>query len=253
MADLRRAVPVLTYHSIDGSGSPVSVAAPEFARQMQALAGGGWTSLPLDAFMQGLRGAGWPARTFLLTFDDGYRNLLDEALPVTSALGFTGIVFVATDRVGARMSGDGGPAWTPDSPLLDWDGLRDVASAGWTIGSHARSHRALPSLPADDVARELTGAKAAIEHKIGAPVTSFAYPYGASSAAVERIAADHYDACFGTTLAWVTPASRRARLERLDACYLRGMPIGELDGAPLGAYLALRRAGRAVRAMLRRQ
>ena len=250
MADARR-VPVLTYHSIDASGSPVSVAAPEFARQMRALAAAGWTSLNLDAFIRGCRGGGWPRRSFVLTFDDGYRSLLDEALPIASAVGFTGIVFVASDRVGGRMSGAGEPAWTPASPLLDWEGLRSVASAGWTIGSHTRSHRPLPSLAPAEVARELTESKAAIEQKIGARVTSLAYPYGASSPAVERAAAEHYDACFGTTLAWVTPASRRDRLERLDAYYLRGMRVGELDGTLLGAYLALRGAVRRVRGLLR--
>ncbi len=245
---LRRNVPVLTYHSIDDSGSPVSVSAREFHRQMQALVSAGWRTIGTDAFMRGHRQGGWPPRTFVLTFDDGFRNLIEKAMPIAADAGFSGTVFVATGRVGGTMKGAGEPAWIPDVPLLDWNGLRSLAAAGWSIASHADTHRRLPALPADEVTRELTASKARIEDEIGAPVTAFAYPYGAASAAVERAAAEHYEAAFGTRLAHVTSSSRAANFERIDAYYLRGLPAMQLDGRLFRSYLALRRAARTLRA-----
>jgi peptidoglycan/xylan/chitin deacetylase (PgdA/CDA1 family) len=246
-ARARARLPVLTYHSIDETGSPVSVAAAEFLRQMQALASAGWRTLSLDDFLRGRREGGWPARTFLLTFDDGYVNLLHAAVPIAARFAFTGIVFVASGRVGGVMSGPDEPRWTPPYRVLDWDGLRAVAAAGWTIGSHAHSHRRLPSLAEDDAVRELETSKAAIEDAIGARVAALAYPYGAVSASIERLAAARYEVAFGTTLACATPSSPRGNIERIDAYYLRRWPIGQLDGGAARLYLAFRRVGRAVR------
>jgi peptidoglycan/xylan/chitin deacetylase (PgdA/CDA1 family) len=214
---------------------------------MRALASGGWRTIDVEAFLRGHHDGGWPARTFLLTFDDGYRNVLDTAMPIASDCSFTGIVFVASDRVGGCMRAPGEPSWTPDAPLLDWNGLRTLASAGWTIASHAQTHTRLTTLAAGAVARELTTSKTRIEDEIGAPATLLAYPYGAVSEAVERLAGQQFAAAFGTTLAYATPASRRTAVERLDAYYLRGRPIAQLDRAPLRAYMAVRRAGRALR------
>lgn len=241
-------IPVLTYHSIDDSGSPVSIAPAAFRRQMHALASAGWRTIAMDAFVRGHRDRQWPARTFVLTFDDGYRNLVEHALPAASEHGFHGTVFVAIDRVGGTMAGPSEPSWTPALPLLDWDGLRTLAAAGWSIASHACSHRRLPSLAPAEAAEELARSKATIEDRIGAAVTAIAYPYGAVSDDVERLAAAQYSAAFGTTLAFTTASSRATHFERIDAYYLRGMPIAQLDGVLLRVYLAARRAGRALRA-----
>jgi peptidoglycan/xylan/chitin deacetylase (PgdA/CDA1 family) len=236
-------VPVLTYHSIDDSGSTVSVAPAEFRRQMQALAAAGWRTISIDAFLRGHRAGQWPARTFVLTFDDGYRNLVEQALPSAHECSFHGTVFVAADRVGGTMAGSGEPA----CPLLDWSGLRELASAGWSVASHACSHRRLTSLGADELDRELAQSKKTIEDHVGAPVAAFAYPYGVVSPDAERAAGRHYEAAFGTTLAFVTASSRATNFERIDAYYLKGRAVETIDGAFWRGYLALRRAGRAAR------
>ena len=245
----RSNIPVLTYHSIDETGSPVSITAREFRRQMQSLAAAGWRTVTLSELMSGHAEGWWPARTFLLTFDDGYRNLLEHALPVAAECSFHGTVFVSTERVGGVMTGPGQPSWTPAGPVLDWNGLKAVASAGWSIASHGCTHRALSGLGPADVSRELARSKATIEEKLGLAVTAFAYPYGAVTRTIERLAAAHYEAAFGTRLAYVTAASRATNFERIDAYYLQGLPVGRLDGTLARIYLGVRRAGRAVRAL----
>jgi peptidoglycan/xylan/chitin deacetylase (PgdA/CDA1 family) len=248
----RHFIPVLTYHSIDGSGSPVSIAPAEFRRQMHALAGAGWRTIAMDAFVRGHRDGHWPERTFVLTFDDGYANVIDQALPAARECGFHGTVFVAVDRVGGTMAGPDEPSWTPRTPLLDWSGLRALASEGWNIASHGCSHRRLTLLAASEIDRELAVSKHTIQDRVGAPVTALAYPYGVVTAAVERAAAAHYEAAFGTTLAYATASSRVTSVERIDAYYLRGRAVESLDGAIMKAYLALRRAGRAARRLTAR-
>jgi len=135
----------------------------------------------------------------------------------------------------------------PSLPLLDWDGLRALASKGWAVASHACSHRRLTALAPGEIARELDVSKATIEDRVGVPVTALAYPYGAASAEVERLAGERYAAAFGTILAFATASSCATNVERIDAYYLKGRAVDALDGAIMRGYLALRRAGRALR------
>src|SRR5262249_31582613 len=127
-----------------------------------------------------------------------------------------------------------------------------VAAAGWSIASHAATHRRLTELAPADVARELTASKTRIEDEIGAAAETIAYPYGAASPEVERIAGELYAIAFGTALGYATPSSRRTDVERIDAYYLQGRALTALDGAVMRGYLSLRRAGRALRATARR-
>ena len=150
------------------------------------------------------------------------------------------------------MAGADEPSWTPRSPLLDWSGLRALASEGWNIASHGCSHRRLTSLAAGEIDRELAVSKHTIQDRVGAPVTALAYPYGAVSPDVERAAAAHHEAAFVTTLAYATASSRATSVERIDAYYLRGRAVESLDGAIMKAYLAVRRAGRAARRLTAR-
>jgi hypothetical protein len=102
-------------------------------------------------------------------------------------------------------------------------------------------------LPTDEAEREMIDSKSEIEDRCGLHVEAFAYPYGSSSPAIRAAAATHFKAAFGTRLANVTPRSRRADLDRLDAYYLRGMPfVSRLDGMAARSYFAAHRAARGV-------
>ena len=70
---------ILTYHSLDDSGSVISTPPSRFQRQMEFLAASGIPVAPLD---QVLACPGSVA----ITFDDGFRNLLDHAVPFPLAV-----------------------------------------------------------------------------------------------------------------------------------------------------------------------
>ncbi|WP_432027079.1 polysaccharide deacetylase family protein [Streptomyces sp. 1222.5] len=118
-----------------------------------------------------------------LTFDDGYADFLDNALPLLERWGCTATLFVLPGRLG------GDNAWDPlgpRKPLLTADGIRRVADAGVEIGSHGLTHVDLTR--ADDalLTAETTGSRALLEELTGRPVTGFCYPYGT----VDRRAVD---------------------------------------------------------------
>src|SRR5207302_1225869 len=78
----------------------------------------------------------------------------------------------------------------PPVPLLTAAELRGLAAAGFTIGAHTLTHPALPALPPAAARQEIAGARAALRDVVGQPVDWFAYPYTATSPAVEALIAE---------------------------------------------------------------
>ena len=245
---LARRIPVLTFHSLDDRRTPVSFAPARFVRQMLALYQNGWRTLDPSELLAGLARGAWPARSFVLTFDDGCENFREQALPILLRLGFRAIIFVVGAYTGRCSDWPGQPAWAPRVPLMDWDTLRRIADQGMLLGAHTLTHPHLPRQSAGVAAHEIADCGQLIAERTGHRPQVFAYPYGDSTPALEAIVGAHYLAGFGTRLAFCTPASRPTRLERIDMYYLQGSAAALARGRMwLAPYLALRRGLRRVR------
>ncbi|MDI1483080.1 polysaccharide deacetylase family protein [Polyangium sp. y55x31] len=116
-------------------------------------------------------------RSAFVTFDDGWRNQHEHALPILRALGIPATFFVTTDhlRKGVTCAKRMGPAE-----------LQALVDAGMTIGSHTRTHPDLVQLDDTRLEDELRGSRQDLEDLLGRPVTLFAYPGGSLSARVVR-------------------------------------------------------------------
>jgi peptidoglycan/xylan/chitin deacetylase (PgdA/CDA1 family) len=112
-----------------------------------------------------------------LTFDDGYRNVYQNALPVLREQDFT-----ATNYFVARQL-DGGNVWDYEkniahSDLMSQDELRDWAAAGMEVGSHTLDHPYLPKLSPELADYQIRQSRLELEQVLGSAVTAFCYPYG---------------------------------------------------------------------------
>jgi peptidoglycan/xylan/chitin deacetylase (PgdA/CDA1 family) len=243
-------MPILMYHSLDSTGSVISVTPKVFAEQMQCLADQGVRGIALRDAVAHQRAHGvWPAGCAVITFDDGYANFCDAALAPLACHGFTATVFVVSGHIG--RSND----WAPPPPglgaqsILSAQQLRDLTEAGIEIGAHTRSHPDLRLLSPGAAEAEIVASRVDLEGQLGQQVGSFAYPFGnLTPAAVEIVRREFQAAC--------TTALRRAgdesphTLPRVDMFYVRAPQMlerlvrGELDG-----YLTLRRWGRALRSL----
>ncbi|MFF1462254.1 polysaccharide deacetylase family protein [Streptomyces sp. NPDC058330] len=173
---------ILTYHSVtDPTDDPygITVSADRLDEQLtwlrrRGLAGVGIASLlRADASeRRGLVG---------LTFDDGYADFVQEALPVLLAHGCTATVFVLPGRLGG--SNDWDPLG-PRRPLLTEEGIRTVAAAGMEIGSHGMDHLDLTALSDAALRRETHGSREALDRVTGGLPAGFCYPYGRADARV---------------------------------------------------------------------
>lgn len=213
-------VAVLGYHKV-GPPAPgswetwFSVAEDVFAAHLTQLSDGGWQPVDVGAFLNGLADPeALPERAALITFDDGYRSVLEVALPWLERFGYPAVIFAPTDYVGRTNLFDGDNE--PQEPLCDWDDLRELLRHGVAVESHGASHRIFSELEPSERAAELERSKAALEAEVGRVVQLFAYPYGDDGDAAAQVRAAGYGAAFvygGGPIS--LPAKDVYRLERL--------------------------------------
>jgi peptidoglycan/xylan/chitin deacetylase (PgdA/CDA1 family) len=244
-------LPVLTFHAIHDLPSPVAFGPAAFSAAMRRLAARGWRTVSAAEAVAHARG-GRPAsaRTFAITFDDGYASVLTHAAPVLRELGFGATLFLTTGLM-ERDEIFPGDRLCPRERSLSWAEARALAASGIEIGSHATEHRDLRTLSDAELSRALSESRRVLEERLGTPVRLHAYPFGLCDARVAAAAARVYDGAFTADLDWVRPGVGPHRMPRLDAHYLRFLGrCGDLGGAGTRGWIALRRLGRAVRAAL---
>jgi len=193
--------PVLCYHRIGGPPElgVTRVAHSVFARQMHALARSGWRTVPLREFVTRVqRRVPAPPNEFLLTFDDGYASLADNAYPVLVDVGFTATTFLVTDFVGRTNTWDVRYTWRR-LPHLDWDAIERWRGRGLEFASHTASHARLTWLSDERVADELGRSRQTLVGRLGPDAgRAVAYPFGARDERIEGLArAAGYEVGFG--------------------------------------------------------
>lgn len=174
---------IFAYHAIaDGHDFGATTVSPgQFRRQCRALAEAGWRAVRLDEAALGVDDG-----TFVVTFDDAYEGVASTVLPEFERLGWHATVFPLAGFTGREATWDVGAA--RKHRHLDWGAVRELASAGWEVGSHGTHHAALTDIDENAAFDELVRSRMAIEDAVGEHVTSLAYPFGATSRRIARLA-----------------------------------------------------------------
>jgi peptidoglycan/xylan/chitin deacetylase (PgdA/CDA1 family) len=251
MQNSQEPISILTYHSIDLSGSVVSCAPRDFADHMQRLSDEGFRGVSLrEAVAHRQLHASWPEKSAVLTFDDGFANFNEEALPVLMKHNFTGTVFVISGHMSGLNDWAKPPKGLGAKKILSWRQVSEIAASGIEIGSHTRTHPDLRRCGLEMARLEMSDSRKEIEDHLGCTVGSFAYPYGGTSNRLRLLAANEFNAACTTQL-------RRANsdplnsLPRVDMYYVRSPHnLQRLLSGHLDRYLAVRSAGRAIRGAL---
>lgn len=235
---------ILTYHSLDTSGSSISVAPELFRRHMDFLARVPERVVPLVDIQK-------RPGTIAITFDDGFRNFHEHAFPILRKYGLPATVFVVSGYCGGRNDW---PTQAPGVPVLElmgWDTLAEIAEQGIALGAHTVSHPRLTAIGEEQIEAELENCRFAIERQTGRRAETFAYPYGAASREVRNAVGRHFRLACGTQLDVLAPESNPLELPRVDCYYLqRGFWFERLT-SPLGrSYILARRGLRAFRQLL---
>ena len=178
-----RTLRVLMYHKVnDRPENPLSVPVALFDEQMAQLRELGYRVVDLDAVLDHYtRGAALPEGAVLITFDDGYRDNLEHALPVLRKHGYPAVLFVPIGYLDDRRPLPHEERLASRGVLnstLYWTELAELEADGVRIESHGISHRPLADLELDEAAREIVLSKLRLEERLGRPVRAFAYVKG---------------------------------------------------------------------------
>jgi peptidoglycan/xylan/chitin deacetylase (PgdA/CDA1 family) len=183
------ALRILMYHRVnDGHpGDRLTVDPRAFEAQMAFLAASGRPVIRLEDALPALRGAArLPPRAVAITFDDGFRDNYDFAVPVLERFKMPATFFVVTDHVGTERRIERYEGCCEDDRVLSWGQVGEMRARGHAIGGHSRSHRELGHLSEDDVADEVAGCRREIEARTGVAPRLFCYPRGSEGPGVRR-------------------------------------------------------------------
>lgn len=212
-------VPILTYHNI-GAPPPGAthrglwLSTDKFRAQMDWLRRRGWRGVSMDEGIHHLRGER-RGRVAVLTFDDGYVDNLELALPVLREFGFGATCYLVAEQIG------GYNAWDHEElrvrkPLMDRAQIGQWLAAGMGVGSHTLSHPHLPQLPRTQKRREIVDSRARLQDALGVAIDHFCFPYGDHDAeCVEDVAHAGYASAVTTRKGCAGPGRDLRTLPRL--------------------------------------
>lgn len=184
---------LLMYHSVaDPAHDPyrITVSPTTLDRQLRWLRRRGLRGVSVAELLRA-RAAGRAAGLVGLTFDDGYADFADAAVPLLRRHGCTATVFVLPGRLGGTNDWD---AEGPRKPLLTEHGLRIAAAAGMEIGCHGMRHVSLPEAGDATLREEVHDSREALREITGERVAGFCYAYGTVDARViDAVRAAGYD------------------------------------------------------------
>lgn len=185
-------IPILMYHSISNSVNPrfreFAVSPAQFDKQMSYLFQHRYTPVTVTQLATLIRFGTLCVedRPIVLTFDDGYADFYTHALPILKKYRFTATLYVTAGFVGSTSK------WLQregeaNHPMLNWDQLTELASTGVECAAHSLTHVQLDRVSSAVACDEVVRSKRILEEHLPQPVSSFAYPYGYYTDAIERL------------------------------------------------------------------
>jgi peptidoglycan/xylan/chitin deacetylase (PgdA/CDA1 family) len=213
-------IPILMYHHV-GPVPPAglevySVTPARLERQLDLLRRLGYRVISFGELFDRWvsRAAPTGEKCVVLTFDDGYRDCVEHAVPILSGRGLTATFFLVSGDMGgpARWLG---PAHASLS-VMDWQSAKDLLQSGFSVGSHTVTHSSLLELSAAGVNEELRRSKEELEEKLGVVVEDLSYPYGiATPEVIQASQAAGYRSAVTTAVAIADPGMGRFFLPRV--------------------------------------
>ena len=219
-------MPILTYHQVTPAPhsryAKYAITPRDFATQLQWIADNRFVPVRLDHLFGATR-CDLPAKPIVITFDDGFDDCLEHAVPALQRHGFTATFFLVAGLVGRTSR------WLVEERgleyrLIDWPSARMLLKAGFECGAHGMNHRRLAALSAAECLHELGEARARLEDNLGSQVRHLSYPFGSFNMAVRDMAA----ACGYTSACTV---ERGIASTEDDPLTLKRLHVTTIDGA----------------------
>jgi peptidoglycan/xylan/chitin deacetylase (PgdA/CDA1 family) len=246
-------LPILTFHALDDQRSVISFPPELFRRGMARLFEIGYRTISLLEAVDSLRlKKPFPDRSFVITFDDGYRSVYDVAFPILQDFRMTATIFLT---VGGRK-GIGSEERLPSLGgrlMLNWHEILEMRQGGIEFGAHTLTHPDLTCLPLERVKSEILDSKVMIENALSDLVKCFAAPFSRYDHRSLEIIRRNFTCACTDTLGLVNLKSDLYGLERIDTYYFRTERLFNIILTPLFPwYIQLRSIPRGIRRFIQK-
>ncbi len=220
----RKRMIILMYHMISETDHlrerKYALPPGKFRKQMRYLKDKGYVLLSLDTYCDYIKGKleDFPDKALAITFDDGYMDNYENALPILGEYGFPASIFIVSGLIGKENT------WTrkenyPSRRLMRWRELEEMKRHGILIGSHTVNHFRLSELQPPVAVREIADSKKALEDGLGYPVNHFAYPYGdLNESVIDMVKEAGYETACSTRAGFNSENIDLLLLRRLEIC-----------------------------------
>ena len=224
---------LLIYHRVGaGTRDELDVTTADFDAQLDILSA--QQVVPLGEAVDALEGEDRKPRV-VLTFDDGFGDVYDNAWPRLRERGIPFTVYLATSYIGGTMSWPGSTAKDTGAPALTWRQLEEMVGSGLcTLGNHTHTH-ARPELLTET---ELDNGTAAMRDRLGITPEHFAFPWGRRVPSMETALRARFRSAATGEVGRNAPGTDPMRLRRVP---VRGSDPIEFFRAKLGGGLVAER------------
>lgn len=203
---------VLMYHHVSTETPAVTSISPQmFEQHLDYLANNHHVVALPDALGLLQQGGSLPPKSVAITFDDGYRNILENAHPLLRKYGFDYTIFINPD-----------PS-LPSSTYLTFDDMRSMQNDGVTFANHTMDHRHLIAFPDGRQAamvqakQDIERAQQILERELNITHRLLAYPYGEFNHQLASLAEQLGFIAFGQHSGALNSQSNRTTLPRFPA------------------------------------
>ena len=195
---------VLAYHRVNdhsGDESPYTVTCAQLERQLEILKNR-CCIVGFADVLDMVAGRRTCEDSAVITFDDGYRDNFENAVPILEKYGAKACFFLTTKLIDRGSTECVDSPGTARFPGMTWAQAKALHERGFELGAHTRTHPTLPSVSLAEASLEIRGSKERMQEELGTPIRYFAYPGGKAQVhydeVIRRVVADEFDICCTT-------------------------------------------------------
>ncbi|MFC1542094.1 polysaccharide deacetylase family protein [Candidatus Latescibacterota bacterium] len=169
---------IIMYHNVDDTAAFNTVSSIEFENQLKYLKDN-YHIVTIDNYVSMLHQKNQTDDYVVITFDDGYVNFEEKALPLIERYSIPVTQFIPVDYIGKYNEWDNNVSNSIVLPILDNNRLKSLSNHQLiTFGSHGMSHNSLRTLSVKEVIYELSESKKILAEIVSYQIKWFSYPYG---------------------------------------------------------------------------
>ena len=204
-------IPIISYHSINDQNCPLSLSLYEFEKQLIFFKKNNFQSIHFNEI------GNQSTNKFIITFDDGYKDLIENALPLLNKYNFKATCLIVSNLIGKNNIWDEHSKNVKNKELMNLSEINLWIKNGMYIGSHSKNHKKLTLLNKTDAVDEIINSKNELETLTGTSINSFCYPYGLYNENIVEIVKEKYDLAFTTNRSrFDTSKHNKYLLPRID-------------------------------------